>query len=82
MDFTLIEKIEVYGMSYKILKSNFCRDFYIIIIQSKDDFSCTSFQSNKEGALDLFYEIAASATEPCSLKDIIADYSEKIIKIK
>ncbi|MBO5715011.1 MAG: hypothetical protein J6S23_01295 [Clostridia bacterium] len=73
MDFTLIQKIEVHGMRYKLLRSNFCRGYYVIIIQSKTDFCCESFSSDKERALDLFYEIAASATEPCSLRDIIVD---------
>jgi hypothetical protein len=77
MDFTLIEKIEVYGMRYKLLRSNFCRGYYIIIIQSKDDFCCESFSSDKEGAKDLFYEIAASATEPCSLRGIMSDYDSR-----
>ncbi|MBR2381479.1 MAG: hypothetical protein IKA84_03175 [Clostridia bacterium] len=79
MDFTLIQKIEVHGMRYKLMRSNFCRGYYVIIIQSKNDFSCESFASNdKESALDLFYEIAASATEPCSLRGIIMD-NEKLL---
>ena len=74
MDFTLIQKIEVHGMRYKLLRSNFCRGYYVIIIQSKNDFCCESFESNdKESALDLFYEIASTATEPCSLRGIIMD---------
>jgi hypothetical protein len=49
----------------------------LIIIQSKDDFCCASFASTKEGALDLFYEIASSATDPCTLRDIIRDYEKQ-----
>ncbi len=79
MDFTLIQKIEVHGMRYKLLRSNFCRGYYVIIIESKDDFCCESFASNdKENALDLFYEIAASATEPCSLRGIIMDNEKNL----
>jgi hypothetical protein len=79
MDFTFMEKIEVYGIRYKLLRSNFCRGYYLIIIQSKNDFSCASFSSTKEGARDLFYEIAASATDPCSLRDIISDYEKQAL---
>lgn len=82
MDFALVERIEVYGMRYKLLRSNFCRGYYLIIIQSKNDFSCQSFSSSKEGALDLFYEIAASATDPCSLRDIIYDYEKQTLLSK
>ena len=77
MDFTFMEKIELYGIKYKLLRSNFCRGYYLIIIQSKDDFCCASFASTKEGALDLFYEIASSATDPCTLRDIIKDYEKQ-----
>ena len=78
MDFTLIQKIEVYGMRYKLLRSNFCRGYYVIIIQSKEDFCCESFAStDKDHALDLFYEIAASSTEPCSLRGILMDNEKK-----
>jgi hypothetical protein len=79
MDFTLIERIEIYGMRYKLLRSNFCRGYYVIIIQSKNEFSCQSFSSTKEAALDLYYEIAASATDPNSLRDIISDYERQNI---
>lgn len=77
MDFTLVERIEIYGMRYKLLRSNFCRGYYVIIIQSKNEFSCESFASTKEDALDLYYEIAASATDPNSLRDIICDYEKQ-----
>ena len=82
MDFTLVERIEVYGMRYKLLRSNFCRGYYIIIIQSKNDFSCQSFACGKGDALDLFYEIAASATDPCSLRDILTDYEKNASVLK
>ena len=77
MDFTLVERIEVFGMRYKLLRSNFCRGYFLIIIQSKNDFYCESFSSNKDDALDLFYEIASSATEPYTLHDILSDYTKK-----
>ena len=77
MDFTLVERIEIYGMRYKLMRSNFCRGYYIIIIQSKNEFACESFASTKEGALDLYYEIAASATDPNSLRDILSDYEKQ-----
>ena len=39
MDFTFVEKIENDGICYKLLRSNFCKGYYIIIAQGKRDFS-------------------------------------------
>ena len=82
MDFTLIKKTDAFNMCYKLLRSNFYRGYYIIIIQSKQDFVCESFASNLDDAIELFNEISSSATEPYTLRDIILDYEQCSSKFK
>lgn len=79
MDFTLIEKtVNEYGC-YKLLKSNFYRDYYVIIVQNKRDFACGSFRSTKEGAVFFLKELAEMCAEPNTLVDIIGDYQKQRI---
>lgn len=73
MDFNLVKRTELDGVCYKLLKANFYRDYYVIIVQTKRDFYCGSFKATREGALDFFEEIYKSRTEPYVLADILRD---------
>ena len=73
MDFSLIEKMENDGACYKLLKANFYRDHYVIIVQTKNDFCCGSIRCPRSEILGLFQEIAQSNTDPNTLCDILSD---------
>ncbi len=77
MDFTLIEKREVNGICYKLLKTNFFRNYYIIIAQDKRSFYCGSICAIKEEAHKLFSEIVDSNTEIYCIADILSDFSKQ-----
>ncbi len=77
MDFTLIDKKESGEVCYKLLRAVFYRDYYIIIVQSKKEFCCGSIHAASSEAHRLFCEIAASATEPYCLSDILRDYEKQ-----
>ena len=79
MDFTMIEKRELNGICYKLLKTNFYRDYYVIIAQDKRDFYCGSLRANREEAYKLFIEIAESNTEIYCISDILSDFAKQII---
>ena len=51
MDFTFVEKIENEGICYKLLRSNFCKGYYVIIAQGKRDFSCFWRRGRAHGAV-------------------------------
>ena len=74
MDFTLIKRTEQDDICYKLLRANFYRDYFVIIVQNKNDFYCGSFRCNKLGAEELFEEIVKSNTEPHTLHDILHDF--------
>lgn len=77
MDFTLIEKHERNGICYKLLKTNFYRNYYIIIAQNKRSFYCGSICAMKEQAHELFEEIVYSNTEIYCIADILSDFSKQ-----
>lgn len=77
MDFTLMEKREENGICYKLLKTNFYRNYYVIIAQDKREFSCGSICASKEEALELFCEIANSNTDIYCISDILSDFSKQ-----
>ena len=77
MDFTLLQKIENCGICYKFMKATFYYGYYAIIAQTKKEFYCSSFASNREDAQALFCEIAESATEPYCIADIIRDFEKQ-----
>ena len=77
MDFTLIKRTCENEFCYKLLKSNFYRNHYVIIAQSKTDFSCGSIKAKKETAIALFDEIAQGLTEPHTLSDILSDFNKE-----
>ena len=79
MDFTLVERTEVDGICYKLLKANFYRNHYVIIVQNKSDFCCGSIQAAKCEVHKLFREIAVSKTEPHTLSDILNDLQKQLI---
>ena len=79
MDFTLIERTEVGDICYKLLKTNFYRNYFVIVAPTKKDFYCGSFSSSPEEARELFFEIADSHTDPYCIADILHDF--KIQKI-
>lgn len=74
MDFTLIERIDNVGICYKLLKTNFYRNCFVIIAQSKTDFYCASIKTDRTSAKELFESVAESATEPYTLCDILRDF--------
>ena len=78
MEFSLIDKREVGGISYKLLKSNFHREGFAIVVQSKNDFACGSV-CGVDNANTLFKEISPSATEPYTLLDILCDFQEQTV---
>lgn len=78
MDFTLILKKEKGNLCYKLLKTNFYRNYYVIIVQSKTDFACGSVHLVNEDAVILFDEIVDSNTEPFALSDILADINKQM----
>ena len=80
MDFTLISKKENRGICYKLLKANFYRNYYVIIAQSRDDFSCGSFHRPFDEAIVVFDEICDSSTEPYTLMGILQDIDNQRIK--
>lgn len=73
MDFNLVKKVELCGICYKLLKANFYRDYYVIIVQTRHDFYCGSFKASRSGALEFFDEVSKSRTEPYVLSDILRD---------
>lgn len=77
MDFTLIEKREIGGICYKLLKSNFYRNYYVIIAQNKKDFYCGSICANRKEAQALFDEIAESNTDIYCVSDILRDFERQ-----
>ena len=79
MDFTFVEKIENEGICYKLLRSNFCKGYYVIIAQGKRDFSCGSVFGEKEDINSLFHEIAQSYTPPYALHDILMDFEKQLV---
>ena len=74
MDFTLIKKVEKDDACYKLLKTNFYRDHFLIIAQNKEDFYCGSIKASRKCAEELFESISESATEPYVLADILRDF--------
>ncbi|MGM9632676.1 MAG: hypothetical protein ACI3XL_06270 [Eubacteriales bacterium] len=79
MDFELIEKKEVRGICYKLLRTNFYRNYFVIIAQTRSDFYCSSFYAPRERAEVLFDEIADSATEPYTIADILQDFAKETV---
>ena len=77
MDFTLVEKIEADGFCYKLLKSNFYRNYYVIIAQDKRDFYCGSICAPKDEATALFLEIANSRTDIYCVRDILCEFDRQ-----
>ena len=74
MDFTLIERTEVGDICYKLLKTNFYRNYFVIVAQTKKDFYCGSFCSSLDAARKIFFEIADSRTDPYCIADILRDF--------
>lgn len=74
MDFDFIEKRQVNGISYKLYRATFCRGYFVISAQSKNEFSCGSICSSAEGAKHLLDEIASSETEVHTLVDLLRDF--------
>ena len=79
MDFTVIKKLEYDGVCYKLLKANFYRNYYVIIAQDKNEFSCGSICANMEQADLLFNQIAQSETQVYCLLDILSDFAKQKI---
>lgn len=79
MDLTLIKKVEVMGIGYKLFRATFYKGYFVIIAQTKKDFFCGSFASSKSEAERFFTEICESATEPYCLADIISDFEKQKI---
>ena len=77
MDFTLIEKRELAGICYKLLKTNFYRNYYVIIAQNKREFYCGSIQAEREDAYELFLQIAQSNTDIYCVTDILSDFAKQ-----
>ena len=77
MDFTLIEKIEKNGICYKLLKTNFYRNYYVIIAQDKREFYCGSICAGKKEACELFEEIANSCTDIYCVRDILCEFDRQ-----
>lgn len=73
MDLTLIEQREQGEHCYKLMRATFYRSHYVIIAQSKREFSCASFTASHNEALQLFRNVAESETEPYTLPDIVSD---------
>ncbi len=79
MDFSLIEKREVGGVCYKLLKAIFYRNYYVIIAQDKRDFYCGSIRANREEASELFNEISSGNTDIWCIADILSDFAKQKI---
>ena len=79
MDFTLIEKTQRDKTCYKLLKTNFYRNYYVFIVQNDSDFCCCSVFAQREEAHLLFEEIVGTNTEPHTLADIVADRQKQLI---
>lgn len=79
MDFSLIEKCEVGGACYKLLRANFYRNYYVIIAQNKREFYCGSICANIEEASLLFNQIAESNTDIYCVADILSDFTKQKI---
>ncbi len=77
MDFSLIEKREIGGICYKLLKANFYRNYYVIIAQDKTDFYCGSICAERKEAEALFAEIAESNTSVYCISDILCDFERQ-----
>lgn len=77
MDLTLIKKVENTGICYKLFRATFCKGYYAIIAQTKKEFFCGSFASDKASAERLFDEICDSSTEPYCLRDILSDFEKQ-----
>lgn len=74
MDFTLIKKREYDGICYKLLKTNFYRNYYVIIAQDKREFYCGSICADRNEAEALFEEIASSYTDIDCVSYILSDF--------
>ena len=79
MDFSLIEKREEDGVCYKLLKTMFYRDYFVIIAQDKKNFYCGSVHATFEEAYELFSEIASTNTDVGCIADILLDFSKEKI---
>lgn len=79
MDFTLIEKIDFENICYKLLKTNFYRNYYVIVAQNKREFYCGSICSSRDEAINLFEEIAYSNTDVCCIADVLEDFMKQKI---
>ena len=79
MDFTLIRKIENGEGCYKLLRANFYRDYYVIIVQNKREFACGSVNMRQCEAEKLLCEMCESLTEPHTLMDILCDMQKQKI---
>lgn len=77
MDLTLIKKVEIDGICYKLLRVIFYKGYFAIIVQNKREFCCTSFSATLSQAEELFDEISASTTEPYCIRDIISDFEKQ-----
>ncbi len=77
MDFTLIEKRELAGICYKLLKTNFYRNYFVIIAQDKREFYCGSICADRDEALSLFEEISSSYTDINCISYILSDFERQ-----
>ena len=77
MDFSLIEKCELEGNCYKLLRANFYRNYYVIIVQNKKEFCCGSICANLDEAICFFEKIAQSNTDVYCLSDILNDFAKQ-----
>lgn len=77
MDFSLIEKRIVGDICYKLLKTNFYRNYYVIIAQDKTNFYCGSVRASREDIEALFREIADSNTDIYCISDILCDFERQ-----
>jgi hypothetical protein len=77
MDFSLIKKRESGGVCYKLLKTNFYRNYFVIIAQDKAEFYCGSICSTMKEANALFDEIVSSDTDIYCVADILSDFAKQ-----
>lgn len=77
MDFTVIKKFEIDGVCYKLLKTNFYRNYYVIIAQDRREFYCGSIYAKRDEAELLFDEISQSGTNIYCVADILSDFSKQ-----
>ncbi len=79
MDFELVEKREAEGICYKLLRTNFYHNYFVLIAQTKKEFYCSSFYASRERAEELFDEISCSLTEPYTIADILQDFARESV---